>query len=322
VLIEVKAESENENRDLPDALPYIDTEYNDENIKSQVDALVVAEMENSTLSPEDYLQRLGLPEPEFQFLNSTFLATEWKRLLEKKPQTPLDTTRYRVEGPKDRNSVNEWQQAIGNARAQLEHLNTRVANLELLKRYGGNAWKSHNQFLSFMEKGMEMELKKSKEKTMTLNRKRKMDQVKIGEKLRGLEDDFFQSVKKNHDIEIACFQLEQEIQALRERAEAKGVLPRGSREKEEKEEQYRKEELEREKEQEIEKAKELEEREQDLQEHKRKQDARSTLIVEEGEISLGQAEGQEGQGDGDVDIDGEAADIEGQPMDEDQDQPD
>jgi len=185
-----KEESKLESTDVSlDALPYIDFQYSDENLKNQVDALVASEMGKSLHTPEEYLERLGLEEPELKLTNSIFLETEWKRVLERKAQTPLDTSRYTVQPPteEDKTNLEAWQKAVQNAQAQLEHQTNRLVNLELMKRFGGNAWKTYNQHLQFMERSIQNLMKSKKEETDVLNRKRKQEQVSAGEKLSSSE---------------------------------------------------------------------------------------------------------------------------------------
>jgi len=147
-----------------DALPYIDAHYADESLKAEVEKLVGAEMEVSPLTPEEYLIRRNLAIPDLQFINSTFLETEWKRVQERRGLSPFDTSRYSVDPPleEEKGQIVAWQKAVQNAKAQIENQTNRIVNLELMKRYGGHAWKTYNQSLTVMEKSYEILMKEKK----------------------------------------------------------------------------------------------------------------------------------------------------------------
>jgi len=176
-------------------------------------------MELSQLTPEEYLARRNLPVPELQFINSSFLETEWKRVQERRGLVPFDTSRYTVDPPleEEKGQIAAWQKAVQKAKAQIENQTNRIVNLELMKRYGGHACKTYNQSLTIMEKSYENLMKETKSETDTLNRKRKQEQVGAGEKLQALEEQLYASLSKNHQIESACQTLEQEIATLKER---------------------------------------------------------------------------------------------------------
>jgi pre-mRNA-splicing factor SPF27 len=54
--------------------------------------------------------------------------------------------------------VQAWEKACKNANAQLEHQLNRITNLELLLRYGGNAWRAQAQLDETVLKQMETTL--------------------------------------------------------------------------------------------------------------------------------------------------------------------
>jgi len=163
-----------------DALPYIDFEYNDPAMKAQVDALVKEEMDRSTLLPSDYLDRKPhLKMPEFKFVNSVFWEAECARLASGSPAAAMDVARYRCEPPKiaftdaktgkpkpltepqtwtesERlEAITAWTKAVLNAQAQLQHQTERLLNLELLKKFGGMSWKTHNEHLLAIQQSID-----------------------------------------------------------------------------------------------------------------------------------------------------------------------
>ena len=126
-----------------------------------------------------------------------------------------------------KNDVSAWQEAVDNSMAQLEHqagrcpppptrayththahtrthththnclhaftllpspiLQHRIVNLELLGQYGSNAWRFHNDALQCMVTSEQKTLDALRAHTQEVNRCRKTEQTKAGEKLSQLE---------------------------------------------------------------------------------------------------------------------------------------
>jgi len=55
----------------------------------------------------------------------------------------------------------------------------RLANLDLLQKYGANAWRVHNYQLEQMHKGLQGDLQSAQGQITELNRKRKLEQVRF-----------------------------------------------------------------------------------------------------------------------------------------------
>jgi hypothetical protein len=118
----------------------------------------------------------------------------------------------------------------------------RRGNLELVKLFGGPAWKLANQRLEGSLKVYQGSLQRSRKEIDAINRKRKADQarpradalraaltgpeadrarvrpqVKVKPALQALEAEWWENAYKNHEIELACVSLEDHIrQAKRE----------------------------------------------------------------------------------------------------------
>merc|ERR1719203_390029 len=129
-----------------DALPYVDTQFNDPAMKQQVEALIKAELAAINKQPRDYLEHIPLYEPKFD--GHPALQAEWMRVCAtdgNEPMPAMDVSRYQLEGPPagKQTSVSAWERAVRNAEAQLEHQANRIDNLELLQSYGANLWRVH-----------------------------------------------------------------------------------------------------------------------------------------------------------------------------------
>ncbi len=150
---------------------------------------------------------------------------------------PMDVTRYKCEAPKlaflidsktgkakaesaltadERlQAIRAWTEAVLNAQTQLSHQTERLINLELLKKFGGSSWKSHNEHLNALQQSMDNAVLASKKSIEAVNRKRKTDQIAAAPTLHGLEVAWYQLVQKNNEIEIACSLLDADIKRLK-----------------------------------------------------------------------------------------------------------
>eukprot|EP01114_Cavostelium_apophysatum_P020261 TRINITY_DN6745_c0_g1_i1.p1 TRINITY_DN6745_c0_g1~~TRINITY_DN6745_c0_g1_i1.p1 ORF type:complete len:254 (-),score=37.87 TRINITY_DN6745_c0_g1_i1:156-896(-) len=197
-----------------DALPYVDEDY--ESVKQQVQDLIQREMR--TFAAPDYLgdfQKL-----DFQLKDSVFLDTEYKRVVSKSTTRPpgIDSTRYAASAPptNKKSDLNAWTAALHNAQSQLEHLNLRLANLELLQTYGTNGWKNHIAYLETLQKTLSKELTALRQDIEDVNALRKSEQTSAGAKIRSLESKWIELVHKNFDIEQACTALEEQNELIRQ----------------------------------------------------------------------------------------------------------
>jgi pre-mRNA-splicing factor SPF27 len=110
------------------------------------------------------------------------LKEELKKASEGQTTSAIDTGRFRLDPPKPLTNPDEqvasWKSAVNNSRAQLEHQQSRLLNLELINQFGANAWKLHNFQLEAEVKRLQEELQRRKQEIQDLNKQRKLDQVR------------------------------------------------------------------------------------------------------------------------------------------------
>ncbi|KAJ1890851.1 hypothetical protein GGI16_000205 [Coemansia sp. S142-1] len=188
-----------------DSLPYIDKEYDDPAIRSQVLEMIQEEM--GRMSPP------AIPRSTSLFKNSELLRKEYERVKSGRPLPPFDIDRYKLEAPKEAN-IDEWQWASDNAASQLEHQSIRLVNLELLQQFGANAWKLSNFQKEKLLAVIENATDGYKRTGVDLNKARKYEQVEAGVKLRDLESRWEEGVRQCIEIQVANCQLLAEISKL------------------------------------------------------------------------------------------------------------
>ncbi|CAG8629150.1 10184_t:CDS:2 [Ambispora leptoticha] len=188
-----------------DSLPYIDNEINYEGMREQVDKLVDQERRKRTKKdPPNFPTTIEL------FKDSPILAAELQRVQLGKPMEQIDTTRYKLEPPQDNSNVELWKKAVDNSKAQLEQQNLRLLNMELLQKYGANAWRLHNFQLEQELKQLQDTLEQYKQEILEVNKERKAEQLQAGKKLEMLEFSWSDLVGKTLQVQFAADSLEKE----------------------------------------------------------------------------------------------------------------
>ncbi|RDB29008.1 Pre-mRNA-splicing factor SPF27 [Hypsizygus marmoreus] len=156
-----------------------------------------------------------VPPPFELFAKNPLLRAELERVESHQPFPSLDTLRYQLPAPTSTPATDEeWQAALKNARAQLEHQRIRQTNLTLLQNYGPNAWRIHNYLLEATAKQTEKALEDLKQLTVEVNRDRKNTQDRLGKQLTMLETRWTELISSVLQIEMANVALDAEVEQL------------------------------------------------------------------------------------------------------------
>ncbi|KAF9544112.1 hypothetical protein EC957_012407 [Mortierella hygrophila] len=225
-----------------DALPYVDKQIDEPGVRSMVDKLIASEMKKMP-KPRD-ASSLGFPDIDL-FSSNTLIQQELDRVRRGKPMEPsLDLSRYQLDPPTSSSSTTtttsntttpngstetitpsaseelpegrtQWLKALDNANAQLEHQNQRVLNLELVQKFGGNAWNIHNYQLEYDVSLLRGAVDKKKAEIMELNKLRKRDQMDVAESLQRLEGKWAEMISSTLQVEVASASLQAELAQLK-----------------------------------------------------------------------------------------------------------
>jgi len=196
--------------EIYDSLPYYDNDLEQyPNLKE------VVEREFATVSKPPTTLHPKVPPEALLFTNNPLLAAELKRVENHEALNAIDSTRYQVPAPLSSDaSIEDWEKAVQNARAQMEHQGLRGSNVSLLQNYGANAWRVHNYLLEADATILEKKADQLKERVTEVNRSRKNFQTGLGERLTALERKWTDLISTVLQLELANGALEGEIEGL------------------------------------------------------------------------------------------------------------
>jgi pre-mRNA-splicing factor SPF27 len=199
-----------------ESLPYIDPEPNADALAA-ARALIAAEQASSSPKP--------LAEPAREPSFTPVLQTELDRLAAAgsgpaPPQQPLDLSRYEAqEPPSQGSSPSALRAVLESAYVSHAYLDARTQNLELLDRWGKNAWLVGNYHLEAELRALEAELAVVKREMDVVNHDRKRRQDAVKAEMLTLDDNWRKGVGRVLETEIAVEELRARIrEELRSKA--------------------------------------------------------------------------------------------------------
>ena len=164
---------------------------------------------------KDYLEDLRAStsarfKPKDAYLTPAVIEEYARRFEKNEPKTTPDTSRYEVPPPsvKHKTDPSKWEEAIANAKSQLEHTALRMQNLELMQKYAANAWRKHLEELEEVVKEYEDLVRRVDDNLEGVNSKRRMSQEEAEGHLRELNEEWLSMTRKCALIEEKLKQME------------------------------------------------------------------------------------------------------------------
>lgn len=118
----------------------------------------------------------------------------------------IDVSRFKLEV-----KSNDYKQAVQNAKAQLEYQENRQLNLDLLSKFGSNAWIINNDFIEQKTKIIQDKIDDIDQELLEINMKRKQEQMFAKKKLDGMIVKQRDLVNRIVQIRMANAKLELEL---------------------------------------------------------------------------------------------------------------
>lgn len=160
---------------------------------------------------KNYLEHL--PTLNTAMYETDLMKNEFQRIESGLRIENMNTKRYELPAPATGKlgEIQAWQESVDNSFAQLEHQSIRYLNLDLLQKYGCEAWKAALEVLVAMSAKAQKELAELKKEIQDVNWRRKNKQLQTGDKLNQLNNQWVSLVSCNFEIESAIKQLEIQI---------------------------------------------------------------------------------------------------------------
>ncbi|OHE94021.1 breast carcinoma amplified sequence 2 [Colletotrichum orchidophilum] len=191
-----------------ESLPYIDDEPTPAE-REVAESLIRAEL--STFSPAPVPQ---YKEPSFSHL----VDLELERVASKQPLKAIDLDRYQTQEPFTDSGESSTAEdrirladSLQKAYISYAYLDTRAQNLNLLEKWGKNAWLIGNWGLENELKGFERDLAETKRLIDVLTVARRRQQEAVAAEMKGLEENWKKGVGRTLETEIAVEQLRREV---------------------------------------------------------------------------------------------------------------
>ncbi|KNC75996.1 hypothetical protein SARC_11493 [Sphaeroforma arctica JP610] len=202
-------------------LPYVDSEYESEDMRAMVDAMIEDEASKFPITAKNYLSYLGQEyTPKF---TSELLKNEYARVSTGKPMAPFDVKRYKVAEPTvGATKEDAWRAATDHVATQLEMQHDRIINLELLIKYGKTAWLEHTKELELVKDTAQTQLEKITDDLEELNGTRAAEQQDAGMRLLDLQAQLTTFLDQKLEVQKACYTLERELQYLEQKTQNTG----------------------------------------------------------------------------------------------------
>lgn len=164
---------------------------------------------------KNYLEYL--PPLNTSSFETDLMRIEFQRIETGARMESISTKRYELPAPPSGKlgEIQAWQESVDNSMAQLEHQSIRSLNLDLMNKYGTETWKFALEVMVSMSARAQKDLQDLKKEIQDVNWNRKSNQLKTGDKLNQLNQQWVSLVSCNYEIEQAISQLEQQIQNVK-----------------------------------------------------------------------------------------------------------
>ncbi|KAA1115397.1 hypothetical protein PGT21_035995 [Puccinia graminis f. sp. tritici] len=210
-----------------DSLPYYDRDLDViPNLRQRIEREIELELKSTPQPPSNTDQTPTYHPFLSEFPDLLSSSTRPSRLADKSDpnyqsdgsKDSLDIERFNIPYPDDHTSLKDWEDALSNAKSQLEHQRLRLINLDLIGKHGANHWKLSNFLVDQEISQLDKLVDHYKNEIDDVNRRRKAHQTDVGDRLTDLAQKWQNLVSTNISLEITNINLKLEMEALQQEA--------------------------------------------------------------------------------------------------------
>lgn len=205
------------------ALPSLVQIDQDAAVRDAVDKLILDEM--ATFEPPDYLADMPVVVGTHLLPGA---AAEMERIGRGEPAAPRlsATATFTTVAPPTgaaASDVEAWERSVARAQVAVEAQTLRSINVELMGKYGVEAWKAHCEGLDRLLAVSKSRVTALQAKSQQLNAARKGKQDPAGARLKALQRKWEETMDSNLHVELACADAAREVARLKALAAATGL---------------------------------------------------------------------------------------------------
>lgn len=187
-------------------------------MRDRVNNLILEEM--GRFQPPDYFEgtALGSALTAAATVSSDLIRAELEMLAKGESHPRIDVSRYEsASAPTGAAAEDpaEWESAVRRAQVAAEALSLRSVNLELMSKYGVDAWKAHVSDMEKLSTAGRANADAAASACGVVNEQRRATVEPHAQRLHGLQRKWAQAVDSNFQIQLACSDAEREVRRLR-----------------------------------------------------------------------------------------------------------
>lgn len=203
---------------LIDSLAYIDCHLREETrVKEEMNHLIREEMKKLAVTKklEDYLTDFQLP--NLEYMNDQSILKEISRIEKDKKLNIFNSaieTKFEEPAPNKYHDYNTWEKLLQKVQLSLQQFNVKNFNLDLMIKFGPEAWKKYLSVFENLVNQLELEKSSLEAQCEEINKQRKFNQVEFRETMTDLESKHSYYINQYLGIQKECLKLKYKIKKL------------------------------------------------------------------------------------------------------------
>jgi pre-mRNA-splicing factor SPF27 len=201
-----------------DSLAYIDSHLKDDaRVREEMGRLIKEEMNKLAYAKklEDYLVDYQMP--HLEYINNPLVVKEIERVEKEKKLNIFQTsiaTKFEEPAPNKYHDYATWEKLLQKVHLSLQQYNIKNFNLDLLIKFGPEAWKKHLAAFECLVNQLDNEKINLETQCEEINKQRKFSQIEFNENVIDLESKHSYYLNQYVGIQKECLKLKYKIKKL------------------------------------------------------------------------------------------------------------